>query len=480
MQIARRFSPHLKQNSLKGKTQPALSRFAEVELEVETLAYGGKGVARHDGLVVFVESALPGDRVRAKVTKVRSGHAEAHTVELLAPGADRVADTCVHAQGPCPGAPWQGLPYELQLQHKAQQVDDALRRIGHLDGYELEPIVPAAQRWRYRNKLEYSFGEHDGCLVAGFHRRGDWRTIEDIEDCHLASESSNAVRNALRSWFAEADLPAYDRETNGGLLRNLVVREGRRTGQLQVRLLTSAAAAELDTAALATFVQATFPEVTSLIWSVNHALADVAHGTEDHLLAGESWIEEELAGLTFRILSDAFFQTNTEMAEHLVAVVREFIVGKAAGIKVPRLFDLYCGIGTIGLALAGQAEEIWGVDVVEKSIACAIDSARLNGVENAHFFAGNARTAIRPLIERAGTADVAVVDPPRAGLSQKVVRRVLESKAKRIVYVSCNPTTLAPNARQLVDAGYRLSRVRAVDMFPHTPHIECVALFEKS
>ena len=289
----------------------------------------------------------------------------------------------------------------------------------------------------------------------------------------LASERSNDVRNLVRDWCSARGLAAYDRRVGDGLLRNLVVREGRRTGALQLRLVTTED--ELDVQALGAAVRERYPD-SSLFWTRTAALAEVSHGGDTELVGGDSTLEEELCGLRFRVSPLAFFQTNTEMAERLYRQAADY----AALTGHERVFDLYCGIGTLGLVLALQAGEVWGVDISEQGIADAIENARLNEIENARFFAGDARRAIRPLAEQAPRPDVVVVDPPRAGLSQKVVRRLLETHPKRIVYVSCNPTTLAPNARQIVDAGFRLAKVRAVDMFPHSPHIECVALLERT
>jgi 23S rRNA (uracil1939-C5)-methyltransferase len=409
--------------------------------------------------VVFVAGALPGDRVRAEVTKGKKRFAEARAVELLRAGADRLPDTCVHGGEPCPGAPWQGLPYEQQLHYKQEQVAEALGRIGGLEGFELEEIVPAAEQWRYRNKLEYSFGESDdGELTLGFHARGRWDVTVDADDCHLASVAGNEARNAVREWARAESVPAWDRRAERGVLRNLAVREGRRTGQVQTRLITT---------------KARFPRPPVDL----HTIVEDSSGSTDGPtgVLGEERLREELCGLKLEMSHGAFFQTNTEMAERLYAVAAEY-----AGLSGrERVFDLFCGIGTIGLTMAGQAGEVWGLEIVPEAIADAERNARANKIENARFMAANARTGVRPLVEKAGKPDVVVVDPPRAGLSQKIVRRVLECEAQRIVYVSCNPTTLAPNAAQLAEAGYGLARVRPVDMFPQTPHIECVALFEK-
>jgi 23S rRNA (uracil1939-C5)-methyltransferase len=442
-----------------GQTPAARRHRGELlEVEIDSLAFGGRGVAREQGLVVFVAGALPGDRVRAEVTKAKRRFAEARTVELLRAGPDRLADRCVHDGEPCPGAPWQGLAYESQLTHKRGQVDEALRRIGGLDGFELEEIEPALEQWRYRNKLEYSFGERDGEPTLGFHARGRWDLIVDVEDCLLASERGNAARNAIRDWARRESVPAYDARSRDGVLRNLIVREGWRTGQIQTRLVTS---------------PARFPKPPVDLHTVIEGDSGGSDGPTGVL--GEERLREELCGLRFEMSHGAFFQTNTEMAERLYAVAAEY-AGLTGG---ERVFDLYCGIGTIGLSMAKRAGEVWGLEIVPEAIADAQANAERNRIENARFVAGSARTGVRPLLEQAGKPDVVLVDPPRAGLSQKIVRRLLECEAKRIVYVSCNPTTLAPNAAQMVDAGYTLRRVKPVDMFPQTPHIECVALLEK-
>ena len=449
------------------RTRPAVGD--ELELVVESFAHGGRGVARAGSYVLFVQGGIPGDRVRARIFKRKRSYGEARAVEILEPSADRVEPRVAH-----PGASWQVLPYERQLEEKARQVVDALERLGGFDAPPVEPIVPAVEQWHYRNKLEYSFGEaEDGGLVLGFHAPGSWREVVPVEEDILASPAIDELRKRVQEWCAAEGLSAYDRDSHAGFLRNLVVREGRRTGQLQARLVTSQG----------NFRSAHFAETAdahSAIWTHTTSVAEVTRDGESELLIGDGAIEEriELFGRTlrFRISPDAFFQTNTEMAERLYGIAGEF-----AGLTgSERVYDLFCGIGTIGLALAPLAGEIWGVEIVEEAVADAIGNAELNGIDNARFYAGNIRTAMRPLVEEAGQPDVVVVDPPRAGLSQKIVRRIIETDAKRIVYVSCNPTTLAPNARQLVDAGWRLERVRPVDMFPQTPHIECVASLQRA
>jgi 23S rRNA (uracil1939-C5)-methyltransferase len=519
-------------------------RGEEIELRIDSLAHGGEGVGRlsiaggvgqaggdaaagEGGYVVFVSGALPGDRVRAVVVKRKRSYAHARMIEVLEESPERIAPTADH-----PGVAWQVLPYERQLQIKRDQVEDALRRIGRLDGFEIEPIAPALEQWRYRNKLEYSFGtgypadtstslstarentvsentvsenaasenaasenvasenvvsentgkSGTGFLVCGFHAPGGWKRVDPIEDCLLASELGNKARDVALAWARAQGLRAWDRRRESiatakvPLLRNLVVREGRRSGKLQIRLVSTDG--ELDVPSLAGALVAELGEDTlsGVLWTRSSSLAETTMGGETELVWGEAELPERLGELDLRISSEAFFQTNTEMAEVLYGIVAEY----AALEGWERVYDLYCGIGTIALTLAPRAGELWGIELIEQAVADAIAAAKRNDITNTNFFAGDARLALPELIERAGKPDVVVVDPPRAGLSQKVVRRIIEASPKRIVYVSCNPTTLAPNAAQLVEAGWRLVKVRPVDMFPQTPHIECVALLERA
>ncbi|HEV2975068.1 MAG TPA: 23S rRNA (uracil(1939)-C(5))-methyltransferase RlmD [Solirubrobacteraceae bacterium] len=533
----------------------------ELELTIDSLAFGGEGVARlgdtpfgappvsggtqAGGYVVFVAGAIPGDRVRAVVHKRKRSYAHARTLDVLEPSPERIAPVAHH-----PGVPWQVLPYARQLQIKQQQVDEALRRIGHLDGFELREIVPAVEQWRYRNKLEYSFGEgegegegegggggegegegggggggggegegegeHDGDrgrgeLICGFHAPAGGNRVTPMHDCLLASERGNLAREVALRWCRAERLTAWDRgrpaaveptgprerghrggrERRGrrgrsreqrigpaadgrARLRNLVVREGRRSGQLQVRIVTTAG--ELEAGELAATLSERLGEsLSGVLWTRLDSLAETTGGGETELVWGEAKLPERLGELALEISAEAFFQTNTEMAERLYAIVAEY----AALEGWERVYDLYSGIGTIALTLAPRAGELWGIELIEDAVADAIAAARRNEITKASFFAGDTRLALPDLLARAGRPDVLVVDPPRAGLSKKVVHRIVDAAPKRIVYISCNPTTLAPNAAELVGSGWKLREVTPVDMFPQTHHIECVALLER-
>ena len=444
----------------------------ELDLRIESLAYGGNGVARLNGFVVFVRRGLPGDVVRARVTRVKRNHAEATALEVIEAGAPRVDAPCEHYPA-CGGCRFQDLAYEAQLEAKSAQVEEALRRIGRVADPPLEPIVPAESIFHYRNKLEYSFTSTAEGPALGFHRAGRWDEVLDIRKCWLTTDLGNGIREAARDWARAQGLAAYDQAEHTGFLRHLVVREGRNTGQALVQLVTAPGRLDADS-----FVAALgrFTEVRSIHWSVNDRPAEVTN-LPTQLLHGDDAIEEELCGLRFRVRPNAFLQTNTAMAERLYELAREFaqLTGEES------VYDLYCGIGTIGLTLAKDALTVWGIEVSEESVACALENAELNGIVNAAFYAGEVGEAIDDLRERAGEPDVAVVDPPRAGLSGKALRRLARLQPKRIVYVSCNPTTLAGNVKELeAEWGYRLVRARPVDMFPHTPHIETVALLERA
>jgi 23S rRNA (uracil1939-C5)-methyltransferase len=444
----------------------------EVELRVDSLAYGGNGVARLDGFVVFVRGGLPGDLVRARATKVKRGFAEAVRAALLEPGPDRVEAPCRHF-GTCGGCRFQDYAYERQLESKHAQVRDALVRLGGFADPPLEPIVPARTQYGYRNKLEYSFAAGEHGLALGFHRAGRWDEVVDVEECLLTTEVGNAIRDTVRRWAREEGLEPYDQEAQTGYLRHLVVREGRNTGQALVVLVT-APGERFDADYLIERLRA-FPEVRSIHWAINDQPSEITN-LPTKLLWGDAWIEEEILGLRYRLRPNAFMQTNTEMAEVLYALARD-----AAGLTGrENVFDLYCGTGTIGLALASAAAHVWGVEISEESVACAIENATENGIDNTSFFAGNVGQSLEELRERAGAPDVVVVDPPRAGLAGKALRRTGELQARRIVYVSCNPTTLASDLAVLRDEhGYALVRCTPVDMFPHTPHIESVSLLER-
>lgn len=450
-----------------------------VDLDIATLAYGGQGVARVDDFVVFVRGAVPGDRVRARVTRRKKSHAEARTVELLSPSPRRVSPACTHFAD-CGGCEWQTLDYAAQLEFKQQQVVDSLLRLGHLEGYELETIRGMGHPWRYRNKMEFSFGEpDDGTPRLGLHRRGSWREIVEIEDCCLASSRMNRARRAVAEAARALHLRPFSREGHHGLLRHLVVREAKASHDLLLDLFVTSRFPE--EAALAARVAA-LCGCTSFAVTVNATPADAAVGDGPHMLLGPPFLRERIAGVDLRVPARAFLQTNTAMCEVLYATALRF----AQTDRQRPAVDLYCGIGSLSLALTRRAAWVHGVELQEEAVAAARENAVLNATDNVTFYTGD----VRPLLKYpphatldAGRGDasarpaVVLADPPRAGLARRALQRAAALGAERLVYVSCNPTTLAGNGAELAELGYRLRRVAPVDMFPHTHHVETVALF---
>ncbi|MDQ7859997.1 MAG: 23S rRNA (uracil(1939)-C(5))-methyltransferase RlmD [Armatimonadota bacterium] len=441
----------------------------QVKLRVDRLAYGGRGVARHNGLVVFVTGAAAGEVVRARVGRVRRSYAEAETAAVLAPSAERVQPRCPHF-GPCGGCAWQHIAYPAQAAAKEAIVRESLVHLGGIADPAVQPIVAAADPWFYRNKMDFSF-HPDGTL--GLHRRGDWNRIEPVEVCYLQSERSAALVRAVRTWARERGPAPFDPRTHAGFLRSLVVREGRGTGERLVGLVTGpgpfvAAAEFVDV------VRAAAPDVAAIVRGIVTGAGDGAPVTRVEVLSGRDHIEEAFAGLRFRIGLETFFQTNTPQAERMVA----HVVDRAA--PAGRLvYDLYCGVGTFALALARAGGRVAGVELAEASVAAARENAARNGLDGVRFTAGDVRTVLPVLAAGLGLPDVVVLDPPRAGAGGKVMRKIGRTGARRVIYVSCNPTTLAPDLKALLSFGYRLVDVQPFDLFPQTYHVEAIAVLDR-
>ena len=459
-----------------------------LELTIDTLAYGGQGVARHKGFVLFVRGAVPGDRVRARVVKRKRAHGEARVEELLVPSQLRVPAVCAHAEI-CGGCEWQTVDYQTQLEYKQRQVIESLEHIGGLTDFQLEPIRGMAFPWRYRNKMEFSFGSDGERPVLGLHRRGSWREIIEVQDCWLASERLNRARQAVGDACRALGLEPYSQSSHEGLLRHLVIREGMASGDLLLNLYVSERfAAERE---LAQRVVQAAP-YTSFAVTVNRSLADAAVGEGPFMMAGPPYLREELAGLPLRVPATAFLQTNSEMCSVLYGTALRL----AAPGRSHDAYDLYCGIGSISLLLAAEARHVYGIEVQPEAVQAASENAGLNEIGNVTFLAGDVRKLLKEKLAELGTNElgalgsspaaperfqpaVVVVDPPRSGMAPKALARTAQLGAERLVYISCNPTTLAANGAQLAELGYRLVRVAPVDMFPQTHHIEAVALFER-
>jgi 23S rRNA (uracil1939-C5)-methyltransferase len=456
-------------------------------LLVTGYAAEGKCLARHEGKVIFMENAVPGDIVTATITKNKKDWAEARILRITGFSPERIQPFCKHF-GVCGGCQWQMLPYEKQLEYKQDQVLQSLKRIGKLELPEIRPILGSERTTRYRNKLEYTFSNRRYLLreeladpqisvvqdAAGFHARGIFDKVVDVDICHLQDEPTNLIRKEIRRWAIENGLSFYDIQRHEGFLRNVQVRICR-TGEVMVNVVFGYADEQKQNDLLQQILSR-FPTITTLLYTVNTKWNDSLNDLQPVAFHGKGYVVEKLERFSFKIGPKSFFQTNTAQAERLYQVVREFAALKGT----ETVYDLYCGTGSIGLFLSDQAEKIVGIELIPEAIADAKENALLNQVNHAAFFAGDV-TAIcnDAFFEANGRPDLIISDPPRAGMSDRLIAKLLEISAEKIIYVSCNPATQARDL-QLLSEKYQISAVQPVDMFPHTLHIENVtALFLK-
>lgn len=437
----------------------------ELELAVTRLALGGRGVARSGGLVVFVDGGLPESRVRARVERVRKGFAEAVALEVLEPSPRAVVPPCPHF-GVCGGCVWQDLDYGAQLFWKREQVAETLVRLGGLADVAVAETVASPQQYRYRNKMEFAFA---GKLHLGLHERRRPGRVLDIGECRLMAPWAAEVVGFVRDFCRETGIAAYDPRTGRGAWRHLVLRESAATGARLVHLITgpTRGLGELPHR-LGQAVLERFPEVTGFVHSLRRNQTAVAVGERLVLALGQARLVETVGAARLLVSPDAFLQTNTAAAAALYALVAK----AAGGGPEATAWDLYCGCGGIALTLAPHFGLIHGVEADARAIEDARDAAEAAGVGNCVFHARDVRAAMAGLAET--KPDTVVVDPPRAGVAPEVLAAILEVAPARLVYVSCNPATLARDLKTLSEL-YRVDWVAPVDLFPHTPHIECVA-----
>ena len=454
-----------------------VKRGGEYELDIEKLAFGGAGVARIENYVIFVKGALPGDRVRARISKRKPSFAEARLLEVLTPSPQREEAPCPYFEW-CGGCTWQNLSYENQLKYKREITAESLQHLSKVQDVEVLPVIPSDPNFGYRNKMEFSFSDRrwllpdelgqegiDKDFALGLHVPGTFDKIIQVDRCLLQDEQANDVLQYVTGYVREHKLIPYGIRSHEGYLRFLVIRRSQYNAKIMVNIVTSEERPEL-LQPLAEALIKKFPFTTSVVNNINSRPAQIALGEKEILLAGEPWIEEKLGGFIFKISANSFFQTNTKQAERLYEQVLQ-----AAEIKADDIvWDLYSGTGTISLFLAQQAREVIGFELAESAVEDAHKNAEEHGVLNTRFVGGDLLHRLRDTQPK---PDVLVTDPPRAGMHEKVVRYLNEILPRRIVYVSCNPTTLARDLALLKD-NYSIETVQPVDMFPHTYHIETV------
>jgi 23S rRNA (uracil1939-C5)-methyltransferase len=460
-----------------------------IDVAIETIAFEGKSVARVDGYVVFVHGGVPGDRARVTITRAKKSFAEADLREVLLPSPLRVPPRCRYF-GPCGGCRWQHVAYEAQCGFKRQHVIDALERIGGFQGVAVAPTAGATEPYYYRNKMEFSFGTRwltseemavrtaEGGATGerfalGLHVPGRYDKILDLEECWLQSPVSARIVNAVREFSLQQRIAVYSTESHSGYLRNLVIREGKRTGDLMINVVTREDREEIMRPLTAHLLEK-FPETTTVVNNITEKVSQVALGEYERVYHGGGTITERIGKRLYRISANSFFQTNTEQAERLY----DTAAGMAAIRSGDVVYDLYSGTGTIALHVADAAREVIGIESVASSVEDAHRNAMANGIGNCRFLLGDLKETL--IHAASGGTDlprpnVVILDPPRAGAHEKVLREIRSLAPRRIVYVSCNPATQARDLKILCeDAAYRIDQAQPVDMFPHTYHIENV------
>ena len=452
-------------------------------ITITDYAAEGKSLARVDGKVIFVSGVIPGDVADIQLGKSKKDWAEGRAIKIIEPSRNRLTPFCKHF-GNCGGCKWQMLPYDKQLEYKQQEAEQNLKRIGKTDIPEMLPIIGSAKTTAYRNKLEFTFSnkryltnEEIGSETAitqqnalGYHAPRIFDKVIDITECHLLDEVNNNIRNTVRDFAAANNLAFYDIREHTGWLRNIIIRFTT-TGELMVNIVINNED-EINRIALLDHLLAKVPSITTLLYTINPKWNDTIYDLTPQVYFGKGFVIEKLGKWEFMISPKSFFQTNTQQAENLYSVAKDF-----AGLTGEEIvYDLYCGTGSIGIFVSDKAKKIIGVEVIEDAIEDAKKNAALNNIEHAHFFAGDViKICNDEFFTKHGKPDVVITDPPRAGMHEKLVNKLLEMESPKIVYVSCNTATQARDIA-LLSEKYNVVKVQAVDMFPHTHHIECVAL----
>ncbi len=460
----------------------AIKKGQEIELDIDDMAIGGRGLSKIDGMAVFVDGAVPGDRVRARVFKKKRSYAESRVTELLEPSPDRVDAPCPYS-GYCGGCKWQFLAYEKGIEYKRRHVAEALEHIALLHGVPVHETLPSDRIFEYRNKMEFSCSDRrwllpeemgrddlDTGFAIGLHVPGTFHKVLDTKKCLLFPALGNEILEDARQYMKSSGAPPYGLKSHEGFWRFLMLRHSAARDEWLVNIITAAEDREM-VGPLAERLRARYPNVVSVVNNITARKAGIAVGEYEIHLAGERALTDRIGPFTFEISANSFFQTNTRGAAKLYETAKRY----AALSGSETVLDLYCGTGTIGIFLSDAAKEVVGMEIVESAVADAEKNCRLNGVTNCRFIAGDIRER---LSEMDVVPDVMIIDPPRDGMHKDVVKGVTAMAPDRMVYVSCNPATLARDLLSLKEI-YRVEEVQPVDLFPHTFHIESVARLMK-
>ncbi|MFD1850763.1 23S rRNA (uracil(1939)-C(5))-methyltransferase RlmD [Oceanobacillus bengalensis] len=443
----------------------------ELTLSFEDLTHEGNGVTKINGYPLFVPNALPGEVGVVKVVKANKNFGYGKLLELTKKSSERIEPTChVH----CGGCQLQHMSYKLQLEMKQNQVKNVMKKVAHLDHVPIHPIIGMDNPFNYRNKVQIPVGEKNGELITGFYQRRSHRILENLDSCSIQNEEINQIVKATRQIAGRIGIKAYNEEKHSGELRHIMVRTGFVTNETMVVLVTKTDKLT-NKDVLIQELTAKFPHIKSIIQNVNNKRTSVILGEKTKVLWGEEYIHDKIGDITFAISAKSFYQVNPVQTKVLYEKALEY----AEIDKDDVVIDAYCGIGTISLFLAQKAKKVYGIEVVPDAIRDAKMNAELNGITNAEFYVGEAEKVMPQWKAEGLKADVIIVDPPRKGCEVDFLQAMIDSEPKRIVYVSCNPSTLARDLRILEDGGYQTMEVQPVDMFPQTPHVETVVLLER-
>lgn len=454
------------------KQQVPVKKNDIIEVEFQDITHDGSGVAKVNGYTLFIPSGLPGEKAKVKVLKTKKNYGFGKVIERLSDSEFRTTPQCP-IYGQCGGCQLQHVSYEGQLSFKQKQVEDVLARIGHLEHVPVHPIIGMEDPWNYRNKAQVPVGEDEAGLIAGFYQRGSHRII-DMEACHIQEDANDTVVRVVKEVATDLGIHAYDEKKHRGVLRHIIAKYGRQTEEVMVVLITNTKDLPHKKQLIEKIVER-IPNVKSIVHNVNSHRTNVIFGKETNVIWGEPYIYDYIGDVKFAISAQSFYQVNPVQTKVLYDKALEY--AQLTGEET--VIDAYCGIGTISLFLAKKTKKVYGVEIVGQAITDAKRNARLNGIENADFFVGEAEKVIPWWYKQGIQADVIVVDPPRKGCDEALLNTIIEMKPKRIVYVSCNPATLARDLRILEDGGFETKEVQPVDMFPMTSHVELVALMSR-
>ena len=466
-----------------------MKKGSEVNLTIDSLSYGGKGISRYEGIVIFTNNVLPGQIIKAKIIKKKKSYLEAIPIEIIKESPFKQKEKCNHFYD-CGGCKTQDLKYEEQINQKEKQIIEALNHLGKINVKEIEPIIKSDMIYEYRNKMEFSFSnsrwlinnekglknEKPKDFALGLHPPRRFDKIVDVDNCDIQTKLANKILALIKKESIKNDLAPYDIINHTGFIRNVVIKHPKHSDQVMINIITAYKKDDM-LMPIVSKLKKMSPNIKSIINTINDKKSDSAHGMPQNLLYGENFIVEHLNEFEFEISADSFFQTNSIQALKMYEYVRDEC--KLIGQQI--VYDFYCGTGTISIFIAKNAKKVYGFEIVESAIKDAKKNALKNKFNNIEFYCGDLSKMLQNYNEiiQKNPCDILILDPPRAGLHPKTLKEVLKINPKKIIYVSCNPTTQARDVREFINSNYIMCKVQPIDMFPHTHHIECVITLDK-